>query len=110
MSIARRRGALQAASTEPRSFERGKTRPFLRRLGWNLHLCLMSHIESIRQWRALPPERKMQLRWDAIPLNVVRSMAFEGERVSLETIREIHARTAPPATLRPRAASSATKS
>jgi hypothetical protein len=61
----------------------------------------MSHIETIRQWKALPPERKLQLRWEAIPLNVARSMAFEGEPVSLEAIRAIHALTEPPALLRP---------
>jgi hypothetical protein len=57
----------------------------------------MSHIETIRQWKALPPERKLRLRWDAIPLNVARSMAFEREPVVLETIRAIHSRTEPPA-------------
>jgi hypothetical protein len=70
----------------------------------------MSHIERIRQWKALPSERKLQLRWEAIPLNVARSMAFEREPVSLETIRAIHARTAPPVLLRPLTASSATQS
>lgn len=67
----------------------------------------MSAIETIRQWRALPPERKLQLRWDAIPLNVARSMAFEREPVPLETIRAIHAQGEPPAMLKPPVASSA---
>jgi len=70
----------------------------------------MSHIETIRQWKALPPERKLQLRWEAIPLNVARSMAFEREPVSLETIRAIHARIEPPALLKQHLASSATPS
>jgi hypothetical protein len=70
----------------------------------------MGHIERIRRWKAMPPERKLQLRWEAIPLNVVRSMAFEREPVSLETIRAIHPRTEPPAMLRRHVASSATQS
>jgi len=67
----------------------------------------MSYTENIRQWKALPPERKLRLRWEAIPLNVARSMAFEREPVDLETLREIHARSEPPALLKQHAASSA---
>ena len=70
----------------------------------------MTYIETIRRWKALPPERKLQLRWEAIPLNVARSMAFEREPVDLETIRAIHARTEPPASLKRPAVSSATRS
>lgn len=70
----------------------------------------MNLAETIRQWKALSPERKLQLRWEAIPLNVARSMAFEREPVSLETIRAIHAQTEPPALLRQLSASSATRS
>lgn len=66
----------------------------------------MSAIETIRQWRALPPERKLRLRWEAIPLNVARSMAFEQEPVPLEMIRAIHARSEPPVILKPRVESS----
>ena len=69
----------------------------------------MSYIEKIQQWKALPPERKMQLRWEAIPLNVARSMAFEKEPVDLDLLREIHARTEPPALLKPLSAPSATR-
>lgn len=69
--------------------------------------CPMSASEKIRQWRALPPERKLRLRWDAIPLNVARSMAFEQEPVSLEMLRAIHARSEPPAMLKPCSESSA---
>ena len=68
----------------------------------------MSSIEAIRSWRALTPERKMQLRWEAIPLNVARSMAFEREPVDIQTIRAIHAQTEPPALLKQHLASSAT--
>jgi hypothetical protein len=66
----------------------------------------MSYIEKIRQWKALPPERKMQLRWEAIPLNVARSMAFESEPVDLALLRAIHAQTAPPDLLKPPSAPS----
>ena len=69
----------------------------------------MTYIETIRCWKALPPERKLQLRWEPIPLNVVRSMAFEQEPVELETIRAIHALTEPPDSLKRPAASSATR-
>ena len=70
----------------------------------------MTYLETIRQWKALPPERKMQLRWEAIPLNVARSMAFEREPVDIETLRAIHARTEPPALLKRHLESSATQS
>lgn len=70
----------------------------------------MSHIENIRQWKALPPDRKLRLRWEAIPLNVARSMAFEKEPVSLELLREIHARTELPVLSRPLSARSAIQS
>jgi hypothetical protein len=68
----------------------------------------MSSIETIRRWRALTPERKMQLRWEAIPLNVARSMAFDREPVDIQTIRAIHAQTELPALLKQHLASSAT--
>lgn len=70
----------------------------------------MSHIERIRQWKALPAERKMQLRWEAIPRDVAQSMAFEREPVTEETIREILAQIEQPAISKPRLASSATAS
>lgn len=60
----------------------------------------MTYIETIRQWKALPPERKLQLRWEAIPLNVARSMAFEREPVPVETIRAILDQIEPPALLK----------
>jgi hypothetical protein len=70
----------------------------------------MTYLETIRQWKALPPERKLQLRWEAIPLDVAQSMAFEREPVPLETIRAILARIEPPAILKQHLASSATPS
>ncbi len=66
----------------------------------------MTYIETIRQWQNLPPERKLQLRWEAIPLDVAQSMAFEREPVPVETIRAILDRIEPPASVRPPTASS----
>lgn len=68
----------------------------------------MTYLETIRQWKALTPERKMLLRWEAIPRDVAQSMAFEREPVPVETIREILAQIEPPAMLKPLLASSAT--
>lgn len=59
----------------------------------------MGYEENIRAWRALSPERKLRLRWDAIPLHVASSMAFAGEPVPIETIREFLARIPFPAML-----------
>ena len=70
----------------------------------------MTCLETIRQWKALPPERKLQLRWEAIPLDVAQSMAFEREPVPVETIRAILAQIEPPALLKQHLASSATRS
>ena len=70
----------------------------------------MSHAEAIRQWKALPQERKLRLRWDAIPLNVTRSMVFEQEPVDLEAIRALHAQAEPPALLKLPSGSSAAQS
>jgi hypothetical protein len=70
----------------------------------------MTYIERIRQWRALPPERKLQLRWEAIPRNVARSMAFEHEPVAEETLRGILGQIEPPGLLKRRAEFTATNS
>ena len=70
----------------------------------------MTCLETIRQWKALSPERKLQLRWESIPLDVAQSMAFEREPVPVETIRAILAQIEPPALLKQHLASSATRS
>ena len=57
--------------------------------------------ENIQRWRALPPERKLRIRWEAIPRSVAESMAFEKEPVPEERIRETLARIEPPALLKP---------
>jgi hypothetical protein len=62
-------------------------------------------METINHWRALPPEEKLHRRWEAIPLDVAQSMAFEGEPVALEKMREALAQIEPPALLKPRKAS-----
>lgn len=69
----------------------------------------MTWQDNIRRWQALPAERKLQIRWDAIPRDVAESMAFEREPVSEERIRETLARIEPPDSLKPPAASSATQ-
>ena len=70
----------------------------------------MTWQENIRRWQALPPERKLQIRWEAIPRDVAESMAFEREPVPVERIQETLARIEPPVTLKRRSASSATPS
>lgn len=68
----------------------------------------MTWVENIHKWRALPEERKLELRWAAIPLDVFQSMAFENEPVDIEMLRAIHAQAELPAMLKRRSASSAT--
>lgn len=66
----------------------------------------MTWLESIERWRQLPERRKLQIRWESIPEDVARSMAFAGEPVPVETLRAIFARIEPPAALRQPKASS----
>jgi hypothetical protein len=54
---------------------------------------------------SLPPEEKLRRNWEAIPLDVAQSMAFEGEPVPVARIRATHARITPAALLKPRKAS-----
>lgn len=70
----------------------------------------MNWLENIHRWQRLPEQRKLQLRWETIPDDVARSMAFEREPVSVETIRATLARIEPPAMLKLHAALSATRS
>ncbi|MEQ1751892.1 MAG: hypothetical protein ABL974_20895 [Prosthecobacter sp.] len=62
----------------------------------------MTAKENITRWRSLSPEEKLRRRWEAIPLDVAQSMAFEGEPVAVTQIRETLARIEPPALLKPR--------
>ncbi len=64
----------------------------------------MTAKENITRWRSLSPEEKLRRRWEAIPLDVAQSMAFEGEPVAVERIRATLARIEPPALLKPRKA------
>lgn len=64
----------------------------------------MTAKENITRWRSLTPEEKLRRRWEAIPTNVARSMAFEREPVEVTRIRETLAQITPPALLKPRTA------
>jgi hypothetical protein len=55
----------------------------------------MTAKENITRWRSLSTEEKLRLRREAIPQKVARSMAFEGEPVSVERIRAGLARSEP---------------
>lgn len=66
----------------------------------------MNWNESISEWRRLPEEEKLRRRWQAIPLDVEQSMAFEQEPVDLLFLQEILDRIAPPASSKPPGASS----
>jgi hypothetical protein len=50
---------------------------------------------NIARWRALPAKEKLRQRWECIPAQVARSMAFEGEPVSETALKEQHARHTP---------------
>lgn len=55
----------------------------------------MNWKENIARWRSLTPEEKLRRKWEAIPLDVARSMAFEREPVAVERIREIASMLSP---------------
>ena len=65
----------------------------------------MNWIEIVHRWRRLPAEEKLRRRWQAIPLDVAQSMAFEGEPVDRRWLEELHSQTATPALSKPLAAS-----
>jgi hypothetical protein len=60
----------------------------------------MTWTQNIALWRQLPPEVKLRRRWEAIPTDVAESMAFEGEPVTQEQIRDILAQIEPPNSLK----------
>ena len=68
----------------------------------------MTWQENIRRWQALPAERKLQIRWEAIVRDVAESMAFENEPVSEERIRATLDQIEPPASSGPPTTASAT--
>ena len=43
--------------------------------------------EAIERWRRLPVEEQARIRRNRIPMNVVESMAFEGEPVELSALQ-----------------------
>ena len=57
----------------------------------------MTWKENRTHWRGLTPEEKLRRKWESIPQDVARSMAFEGEPVPVERIRAALARIVPPA-------------
>ena len=65
----------------------------------------MTWKENITHWRSLTPEEKLRRKWESIPQDVARSMAFEGEPVPVERIRATLGRIELPALLKPRKAS-----
>jgi hypothetical protein len=65
----------------------------------------MNWKDNITHWRSLTPEEKLRRNWEAIPMDVAQSMAFEREPVAMSRIRETLARIEPPALLKPRTAS-----
>jgi hypothetical protein len=64
----------------------------------------MNWTDTIDRWQALPPEEKLRRNWEAIPLDVAQSMAFEREPVPIERIRATLAQIELPALLKPRSA------
>lgn len=65
----------------------------------------MNWKDNITHWRSLTPEEKLRRNWEAIPMDVAQSMAFEREPVAMNRIRETLARIEPPALLKPLKAS-----
>jgi hypothetical protein len=66
----------------------------------------MNWTDQVTEWRRLPAREKLQRRWEAIPLDVAQSMAFEREPVDLLMLRSVLARITPPDTSTPREVSS----
>jgi hypothetical protein len=58
----------------------------------------MNWTDRVTKWRRLPDREKFLRRWEAIPLDVAQSMAFEREAVDLASLRSLLARIAPPDT------------
>lgn len=58
--------------------------------------------QAIERWRSLPAAERGRLRRNRIPLNVVESMAFEGEPVDLAAMEaELGRLDTPPVTSKP---------
>ena len=55
---------------------------------------------NIQRWRALPPDQTAHEAWLRIPPQVAQSMAFEGEFVDLQWLKEQFAPLTPPAPLK----------
>lgn len=59
----------------------------------------MNWIETINQWRSLSAAEKLRRRWEAIPLDVAQSMAFEQEPVEIRRLQEILDQIEPPGSI-----------
>jgi hypothetical protein len=57
----------------------------------------MNWTDRVTKWRRLPDREKFLRRWEAIPLDVAQSMAFEREAVDLASLRSLLAQIALPA-------------
>jgi len=58
----------------------------------------MNWTDRVTEWRRLPAREKLLRRWEAIPLDVAQSMAFEREPVDMAALRSVLDRIAPPDT------------
>lgn len=58
---------------------------------------IMTWQEKVQAWRALPEKEREAIRWSKVPRQVAASMAFEGEPVDLQWLKELHRRTVRPA-------------
>ncbi len=54
--------SFEPPTCEPRFLRKANPGPILSRVNW---------LENIAKWRALSAERKMQIRWDAIPVDAI---------------------------------------
>ena len=70
----------------------------------------MNWTDRVTKWRRLPEREKLLRRWEAIPLDVAQSMAFEREPVELAKLRSLLAQIALPAISTRQKASSPTSS
>ena len=57
----------------------------------------MTWQEKINAWRRLSPARRKAIRLAQAPRQVALSMAFEGEPVDWQWLKELHRRKAAPA-------------
>ena len=54
----------------------------------------MNWTDRVAKWRRFPEREKLLRRWEAIPLDVAQSMAFEREAVDLASLWSLLAQIA----------------